>query len=294
MIELNSPFYINFFMESRSITRWLIFICIALFMPARILFAQQIELQLYSLRNEFKTDVPGTLAKIKEWKITNIEGGETYGLPVEEYKKLLEQNNLQMVSYGAGFEELQNNPQTVIDNAKNFGSKFIMCAWIPHTEGAFTIDDIKKAIVVFNTAGKVMQENGLQLCYHPHGYEFRPFEKGTMFDYMVNNTDARYVNFEMDVFWVKHPGQDPVALLKKYPTRFLMLHLKDRKPGTPGNQDGRAADETNVVLGQGDVGIAAIMKTAKKIGIKYYFIEDESPKAVEQIPQSIKFLHTLK
>ena len=98
----------------------------------------------------------------------------------------------------------------------------------------------------------------------------------------------------MDVFWVKHPGQDPVALLKKYPKRFLMLHLKDRKPGTLGNQDGRAPDETNVVLGEGDVGIAAVMKQAKKNGIKYYFIEDESPKAVEQIPQSLAFLRKLK
>jgi sugar phosphate isomerase/epimerase len=267
---------------------------IASFVSFNMLSAQEIGLQLYSLRNEFKTDVPGTLAKIKEWKIKLIEGGGTYGLPVDEYKKLLQQNNLEMVSYGAGFEELAENPQAVIDNAKAFGAKFIMCAWVPHKEGEFTMDDVKKAIDVFSTAGKLMYENGLKFCYHPHGYEFRPYGNGTQFDYMVENTDPRYVNFEMDVFWVKHPGQDPVALLKKYPNRFLMLHLKDREPGTKGNQEGRAPDETNVVLGKGDVGIADIMKEAKKIGIKYYFIEDESPKAAEQIPQSLAFLRTLK
>ncbi|HLL43386.1 MAG TPA: sugar phosphate isomerase/epimerase [Segetibacter sp.] len=267
---------------------------IASLVSFNMLSAQEIGLQLYSLRNEFKTDVPGTLAKIKEWKIKLIEGGGTYGLPVDEYKKLLQQNNLEMVSYGAGFEELAENPQAVIDNAKAFGAKFIMCAWVPHKEGEFTMDDVKKAIDVFSKAGKLMYENGLKFCYHPHGYEFRPYGNGTQFDYMVENTDPRYVNFEMDVFWVKHPGQDPVALLKKYPNRFLMLHLKDREPGTKGNQEGRAPDETNVVLGKGDVGIADIMKEAKKIGIKYYFIEDESPKAAEQIPQSLAFLQTLK
>ena len=271
-----------------------IVLCIALFVSFNMLSAQETGLQLYSLRNEFKTDVPGTLAKIKEWKIKLIEGGGTYGLPVDEYKKLLQQNNLEMVSYGAGFEELAENPQAVIDNAKAFGAKFIMCAWVPHKEGEFTMDDVKKAIDVFSTAGKLMYENGIKFCYHPHGYEFRPYENGTQFDYMVENTDPRYVNFEMDVFWVKHPGQDPVALLKKYPNRFLMLHLKDREPGTKGNQEGRAPDETNVVLGKGDVGIADIMKEAKKIGIKYYFIEDESPKAAEQIPQSLAFLRTLE
>lgn len=281
-------------MKGRSVFARFIASSIGLFVSVNILQAQEIGLQLYSLRNEFKTDVPGTLAKIKEWKIKQIEGGGTYGLPADEYKKLLQQNNLEMVSYGAGFEELEKNPQAIIDNAKAFGAKYVMCAWVPHKEGEFTMDDIKKAIDVFSKAGKLMYENGIKLCYHPHGYEFLPYENGTMFDYMVKNTDPRYVNYEMDVFWVKHPGQDPVALLKKYPNRFLMMHLKDRAPGTEGNQNGRAPDETNVVLGQGDVGIAAIMKEAKKIGIKYYFIEDESPKAVEQIPQSLEFLRKLK
>lgn len=261
---------------------------------SNILLAQQIGLQLYSLRNEFKKDVPGTLAKIKEWNIKLIEGGGTYGLPMEDYKKLLKQNNLEMASVGAGFDELAKNPQAVADNAKAFGAKYVMCAWVPHKEGNFTMEEINKAIDVFNTAGKVLYENGIKFCYHPHGYEFRPYENGTMFDYMVKKTDPRYVNYEMDVFWVKHPGQDPVALLKKYPKRFLMLHLKDREPGTKGNQEGRAPDETNVVLGKGDVGIEAIMKQAKKMGIKYYFIEDESPKAVEQIPQSLEFLRKIK
>ena len=281
-------------MNLPSIFSRFITVCIALVISFNMLFAQEIGLQLYSLRNEFKTDVPGTLAKIKGWNIHLIEGGGTYGLPVEEYKRLLQQNNLEMVSYGADFNELAKNPQAVIDNAKAFGAKFIMCAWIPHKEGEFTIDDIKKAVDVFSKAGKPAFENGVKFCYHPHGYEFRPYEGGTLFDYMVKNTDPKYVNYEMDVFWVKQPGQDPVALLKKYPGRFLMLHLKDRKPGTEGNQDGRAPDESNVVLGKGDVGIAAIMKEAKKIGIKYYFIEDESPISVEQIPQSLEFLRKLK
>jgi sugar phosphate isomerase/epimerase len=115
-----------------------------------------------------------------------------------------------------------------------------------------------------------------------------------LFDYLVKNTDPRYLNFEMDVFWIKHPGQSPVKLLQKYPKRFLLMHLKDRQPGTPGNQNGHADVETNVVLGKGDVGIAAIMKQAKKSGVKHYFIEDESSRSVQQIPQSLTYLKGLK
>jgi len=261
------------------------------FAPLR---AQEIGLELYSLRNQFKTDVPGTLALIKSWGIKEIEGGGTSGLSMEEYKKLLKQNDLSMVSIGAGFEQLRDNPQAVIDEAKAFGSKYVVCFWIPHDGNDFTFDNTKQAVEVFNKAGKLLAENGISLCYHPHGYEFRPYENRTLFDYLVKNTDPRYFNFEMDVFWIKHPGQDPVALLNKYPDRFLLMHLKDRKHGTPGNQNGNADVESNVVLGSGDVGIAEVMKAAKKAGVKHYFIEDESSRVVEQVPQSLAYLKSLK
>ena len=281
-------------MKIQSIFARISIVITVLFISMQMLQAQEIGLELYSLREQFKTDVAGTLAKIKSWNIKEIEGGGTYGLPLDEYKKLLEQNNLKMVSVGVDFDALAKNPQAAIDEAKAFGAEYIVCFWIPHNGNEFTINDIKKAVDVFNTAGKIIHENGLSFCYHPHGYEFRPYDGGTLFDYLVKNTDPKYLNFEMDVFWVKHPGQDPVALLEKYPKRFLLLHLKDRKPGTEGNQNGKADDESNVVLGQGDVNIAAIMKAAKKIGIKHYFIEDESPSSVEQIPESLKYLEQLK
>jgi sugar phosphate isomerase/epimerase len=255
---------------------------------------QEIGLQLYSLRSEFKTDVPGTLAKVKSWDIKEIEGGGTYGLSKADYKKLLADNNLKMVSMGVDYNKLKANDLTAtIEDAKEFGAKYVVCYWIPHNGEEFTFDNIKEAAEVFNKTGKTFQENGLSLCYHPHGYEFRPYESGTLFDYLVKNTDPKYFNFEIDVFWVKHPGQDPAALIKKYPNRFLLMHLKDRKPGTPGNQNGNADVETNVVLGAGDVGIAEVMEAAKKSSIKHYFIEDESSRSVEQIPQSLAYLKTL-
>ena len=111
---------------------------------------------------------------------------------------------------------------------------------------------------------------------------------------MMDNTNPKDVNYQMDVFWIKNPGQDPVALLKKYPTRWKMLHLKDRRHGTPDNLNGRQDVETNVVLGTGDVGIAAVMDAALEIGIKHYFIEDESSRALEQVPLSIEYLKSLK
>jgi sugar phosphate isomerase/epimerase len=256
--------------------------------------AQEIGLQLYSLRNELKSEVPGTIAKVKEWGIRELEGGSTYGMSMDWFQKLLKQNDLKVVSVGADFGELETDPQKAIESARAFGAKYVVVFWIPHPGDTFTIEETKKAVDVFSKAGKILADSGLTLCYHPHGYEFRPYGKGTLFDYLMKNTNPAHVSFEMDVFWIKHPGQDPVKLLNKYPGRFKLMHLKDRKPGTPGNQNGHADVESNVVLGQGDVGIAQIMKAAKKAGVKHFFIEDESSRSVEQIPQSLAYLKSLK
>jgi sugar phosphate isomerase/epimerase len=259
----------------------------------KISYSQIIGVQLYSFRNQFKTDIPGTLAKISKMGIHEVEAGDSYGMPANEFISLLQKNRLKVVGVGAEFKQLEENPQAAVARAKLFGAKYVVCTWIPHGED-FTIDDAKKAVAVFNKAGEILKANGLSLCYHPHGYEFLPYNNGTIFDYIATNLNPAYANFEMDVFWIKHPGQDPVALLKKYPGRFPLLHLKDRLPGTEGNQKGRADVETNVVLGAGDVGIADIMKIAKQFGVKHCFIEDESSRSMEQVPQSLAFLKTIQ
>jgi sugar phosphate isomerase/epimerase len=271
-----------------------------LFLPGLLLLSlcaiaqTNIGVQLYSFRNQFAKDVPGTLEKISKMGITEVEGGGTYGMPFADFKALLDKNKLTVPSIGADYKKLESDPQAVVDEAKQYGAKYVMCAWIPHTGNDFTIEDADKAIKVFNNAGKVLKENGLTLCYHAHGFEFRPYNNETLFDHLAKGMNPEYANFEMDVFWIKHPGQDPVGLLQKYPNRFKMMHLKDRKTGTEGNQNGQADVETNVVLGSGDVGIAAIMKVAKKYGVQKFFIEDESSRSLEQVPQSLAYLKSLK
>ncbi|WP_339709211.1 sugar phosphate isomerase/epimerase [uncultured Kriegella sp.] len=256
--------------------------------------AQEIGLQLYSLRNEFKKDVPGTFAKIKSWGFTKVEDGNdgAQGYSLKEYKALLAKNNLEIVSASAPFEELKNSPETVLKRAKDYGAKYVVCFWIPHKDTIFTIDDVKLALDVFNKAGKKLRAEGVTLAYHPHGYEFRPYGDATLMDYMITNSE--YFDFEMDVYWFAHPGENPVEWLKKYPNEFKLMHLKDCKKGVVGNQNGRSDVDTNVTLGSGQINIAEIVTEAKKMGLKYLFIEDESTRVVQQVPKSLEYLQKLE
>ncbi|MEO1012360.1 MAG: sugar phosphate isomerase/epimerase [Bacteroidota bacterium] len=256
------------------------------------LSAQEVGIQLFSLRNQFKQDVPGTLALIKDWGLTKIEGGGTYGLPLADYKALLRKNNLEMVSVGASFSDLEHNVEKVIANAKKFSAKYVMCAWVPHDDNKWDLEETEHASKVFNRAGKILKEHGLILAYHPHGYEFRPWKDGTLFDYMAQN--ATDYTFELDVFWAQHGGADPLALMKKYPDKFTLMHLKDMAHGVKGNNTGHEDVETNVVLGMGQIDIAGTVAEAKKLGIEYMFIEDEASRVVEQVPQSLEYLESLE
>ncbi|MEP7320898.1 MAG: sugar phosphate isomerase/epimerase [Saprospiraceae bacterium] len=268
----------------------LFFLCSILTVSAQ----SNIGIQLYSFRNQFKTDVPGTLMAVEKMGFRLIEGGDSYGMPVKDIKLLIDKSKFKVISVQADYNDLEKNPMLAVEKAKAYGAEYVMCAWIPHPEAPLSIELAMAAVKVFNDAGKVLAENNIKLVYHAHGYEFSPYEGSTIYDYMMKNMDPRYANFEMDVFWMKHPGQDPIALFSKYPGRYPLVHLKDRLPGTPGNQLGRADVETNVVLGTGDLGIKEIYAAAKKAGVKYYFIEDESSRSMDQVPKSLAYLKGLK
>lgn len=99
----------------------------------------------------------------------------------------------------------------------------------------------------------------------------------------------------MDVLWVVFPGHDPVKWLQKYPGRWALMHLKDLRKGVAtGALTGKTDVANDVPLGTGQMDWPAILKAARESGVKYYFIEDESPSVVEQIPQTLRYLQSLK
>jgi sugar phosphate isomerase/epimerase len=148
---------------------------------------------------------------------------------------------------------------------------------------------------VFNKAGEVLAKHGISFFYHDHGFEFQPHGQGTLLDLMMAETNPKRVAYQMDVLWIVVPGQDPVKLLEKYKGRWVLMHLKDLKKGVPtGALTGKTDVSNDVALGTGQMNWPVILQAAKKAGIKHYFIEDESPTSVEQIPQSLKFLPTVK
>jgi len=206
----------------------------------------------------------------------------------------LEARGLKAISGHFPYERFRDDVDGVARDAKALGLQYAGCAWIPH-KGDFDEKTCREAIAVFNRAGEALAKSGVKFFYHTHGYEFQPFGQGTLFDLLLSETKPNFVSYQMDIFWIVHPGQDPVKLLDKYGPRFVSMHLKDMKKGLKGDLTGHVADLSNdVVLGTGQIDLPAVLKAAKRVGIKWYFIEDESPTAAEQIPQSLRYLDQVK
>jgi sugar phosphate isomerase/epimerase len=252
-------------------------------------------LQLYSLRHLFeKGDVAGTLAMVRRWGFAAVEAAGTYKLSPADFRAQVDKSGLRIASTGAGFEALATDVGAVIKDAEQLGAEQVMCAWIPH-EGRFSRADVDKAVPVFMKAGRAMRDAGLRFLYHVHGYEFQQGPDGTPFEALAYATEPGVVDFQMDVFWVVHGGGSPVELFAKYPGRFPSTHLKDIQKGTKlCDPTGNAPDETSVVLGDGMVDIAGVLRAANRSAVKYHFIEDEHPQSEKQIPRSLEYLASLR
>jgi sugar phosphate isomerase/epimerase len=248
-------------------------------------------LQLYSLRDMLKKDgVAAVLDKAQEWGFKYVEVADTGGLSPADFRAELDKRGLVPIGKHFPYERLRDDIAGVIAEAKGLKLPYVGCAYIGH-KAPFDEKQCRDAAAVFNRAGKALAEHGMKFYYHNHGYEFGPHGDGTLFDLLAAETDPRCVYFQLDVLWTVHPGQDPVKLIEKYPSRWLMLHLKDLKKGVPtGSSAGQIALTDDVALGTGQVEWPALLRACKKAGVKYYFIEDESPTVVEQVPQSLRFL----
>lgn len=260
---------------------------------AQSLYTAPLGIEAYTYRNSFPVDIVKTLDTIQMLGFTEMEG-DSYGMPAKEFKQLCNARGIHIISTGATYDELIQSPAAIAHKAKSLGAKYVMCAWIPHAKSGFTLENAKNAAAVFNNAGKVLKDSGIIFCYHAHGYEFQPYGDGTLLDYLIKNTKPEYVSFEMDILWVQFGGGDPVALLKKYGNRWKLMHLKDLRKGTRKDLSGGTSQENDVALGTGEIDIPAILVEAQKVGIKHYFIEDESNRVNEQVPESIAYLKSLK
>ncbi len=226
-------------------------------------------LQLYTLRDDMPTDPKGILKQVADMgykQVESFEGkmGMFWGMTNLEFKKYLDDLGMKIVSSHCNIDtdfERKANEAAAID------MKYLIS---PYVGAQKTLDDYKKIAEKFNERGEICKKAGLRFAYHNHDYSFIQQEGQFPQDIFMQNTNPDTVDYEMDIYWVVTPGQDPIAWLKKYPNRFRLAHIKDReKTAQPGNKD------ASVVVGQGQINFAEVLNEGGKNGFQYYIVEQE-------------------
>lgn len=247
----------------------------------------RVGIQLYSVRQHVQRDLPGTLAQLSQIGYRDVEFAGYGGRTPAQTRELLEQNRLAAPSTHIGYDQLGANWDRSLDDAVARGHQFITIPWLPDNVRG-SAESWKRVAREFNVAGERARARGLGFAYHNHDFEFTRVDGAVPFDILLAETDPAAVSFEMDVYWTVKAGGDPLAYLRRHPTRFTMLHIKD-SAGAPNH--------AQVDVGSGTIDFASILRldAAQRRTVKHVFVEhDQPPDPMAFAKKSFEYLSAME
>ena len=261
-------------------------------------YLDEIGLQLYTLRNPIKQDLGKTIREVAEIGYKQVE---SYGFPSPQSLELITQSrergmevNSSHFNWDCVLHPEKKGVQPfgeVLETARKHKLTDLV---VPYLHGADREDlaAYEKTAESLNKGAALAKEAGIRLSYHNHAFEFQPMTIGkTGFDVFVE-AFSRDMLFEMDVFWVKVGGVDPVSMIRKLGKRISQLHLKDLKKGTPCPNYGKLEQAAFDEIGDGMIPMKPIMRAARKAGVRHCHVEqDHSPSPIESIRKSLGHLN---
>jgi sugar phosphate isomerase/epimerase len=257
---------------------------------------KDIGIQVYTLRDLMAKDLVGTLQKVAEIGYKNIElfgygEGKYFGKSIAEMRKITDDLGLKVVSahYLSGqgsnaWGTPVNQWEKAVEDAVKMGQKYMTVAFLLPDERK-SLNDYKKVSDILNKAGEITAKYGITMAYHNHDFEFIPLEGQVPMDVLLKNTQADLVKFELDIYWIKKAGLDPIQFFKQNKGRVPLWHVKDME-----KESGDFAP-----VGDGVIDWMAIFKEEKTAGLTHFFVEQDNHKygtPLENIEKSLKWLRS--
>ncbi len=243
-----------------------------------------IGLQLYSVRQFLPKDFQSTLNQLGAMGYRECEGAGFFGHSAAEVKQAMTQAGLHCVSAHYALQVLQS-PDEILRFGSELGLEYIVCsspmlhdpAGTNGTKGpaalqAMSADGWKWNADQLNALGKRVRAEGMKFGYHNHYIEFHEHDGFLPYDVLLQQTDPKLVDMEMDCGWVVIGGHKPQEYLTRYPERYVMLHVKEFK--LEGWKPGMEPVSTE--MGRGSIDYPSIFAAAKKARIEHVFVEQEA------------------
>ncbi len=240
----------------------------------------RLSVQLYTLRDQLSYDVPGTLRQVRGIGLEWVEFAGGYGKSASEWRTMLDGEGLKVSGSHIGISAIENEFDQVVEDCKILDNEFVVVPWVAEKDYEGGWDAFGHRL---EAAAAKLKDQGLQLAYHNHAFEFTRGSNGRLgLETLYDSTAPDLVKSELDVAWVQIGGGDPAAWIERLKGRIPLIHLKDYNPDmTPQWQPG----------GDGVVDWNAVLAAAKNVGVEFGAIElDESPgDPVEAVRSSYRF-----
>lgn len=242
----------------------------------------RVGVQLYTVREAMRRDFEGTLEEVARIGFREVEFAGYFGRTPQQVLLALDRAGLTAPGSHIPLEALEVDWARTVSDARVMGHRYLIVAWTPR-ERRRTLDDWRRIGELFTRAGEAARREGVTFAYHNHDFEFVPLEGRLPFDVLLEASDPRHVKIEMDLFWIRKGGQDPLAWFERWPGRFPCVHVKDM-----------AADGRMVDVGAGAIDWRGLLSHRRQAGIEHYFVEhDEPADAMASIRAGYHYLHAL-
>jgi len=247
----------------------------------------KIGVQLYSVRGDMANDFEGTLRKIAEMGYEYVEFAGYFGKTSEEIKSILDQYGLKCVSVHQGLDFFKTDPEKAVAFLKGFGVKYVVIPW--YDKSKLKDDAWEETKALFNRASALLSENGMQLLYHNHDFEFEKLPDGRYIHTRIMS-EVTGIDPELDTCWVHYAGIDPVKKIMEFKGRAEIVHLKDfycktlgggpvyALIGTDGKELSGSREERGFEfrpLGMGLQNMPEILKACEDAGSEYLIVEQD-------------------
>jgi sugar phosphate isomerase/epimerase len=220
-----------------------------------------ISLQLYTLRDALAQDFAGVIRRVADMGYIGVETAGFPGTPATEAARLFREMGLQVSGAHVPLP-LGDKKAEVLETMDALGCRYLICAWLDPDRYFGTPDQIRQACDLLNEASAVARANGLILAYHNHWFEYQPVAGRPAYQYMLDYLDPGVV-FEVDTYWVKTAGCDPVEVVRTLGHRAPLLHIKDGPC---------VREQPMVAVGAGSMDFPAII-TAAETTVEWLVVE---------------------
>lgn len=266
-------------------------------------YLDNIGLQLWTVRNEIVSNPAATLSKVAALGYKQLEGmnlpqvvqlkeqAADFGLDIHSsfFQWSYLTNNWELANK-RGIQKIKgvDSIDHLIELANKSELRNLTFGYLFEEERS--LEDFKKWSDALNITGEKCKKAGITLSYHNHDFEFVNHDGTNAYQLLIDRLDPKLVQFELDIFWVKVTGHDPLQLLKQLDGRVSFLHLKDLK-SSPSSLSSNIPPDQFVPLGKGIIDLPSILDEANKQNIKYCFVEqDQSDNPLNSIKDSILWL----